>query len=408
MPPAANAHALRRSAALLLLPETAAVHLLTEAVLRAAIRPLRSAALPEAGGDDGVIEFEAQPSSGESVLAPIPGLMPKPPAPPPARATPRLFAWLVLFAVLGVAGWESARALMPVTPTPADWQAAAALVRAGFAPGDLVVFAPDWADPVGRAQLGDLMPLAMVGRPDARRYSRIWEISLRGAHAPDVQALPVELSQPVGGLLVARYPQRPVTVTYDLVEKLLEARVTQAPPGAATPATPPAGETAELPCLWSGPVPSSAPPHGPAGAFSCPRGRVERRTLEIDYRPRYGIEFTPEPGQRTVAAWDHIPDAAWQGARLWLWLGLHDYHARKTATGAAEVTVDLDHGALRVPLRVEVAQGLVATELPLTGAGAGPGGEHSVRIEVSAPSRTHFVGVIGELRRGEPGAEPRP
>ena len=38
----------------------------------------------------------------------------------------------------------------------ADWAAAAAAVRAGFRPGDLIVAAPAWADPILRAELGDL------------------------------------------------------------------------------------------------------------------------------------------------------------------------------------------------------------------------------------------------------------
>lgn len=420
VPPAANL-LLRRTVLLPILPETAAVHLLTETVLRLARRPLRAAAekekedepaptpdgdgVPPGGGDEdgGVVEFEAQPSSGESGFLPLeplrrggpPGGPPRPPGPPPDTGSlRRLVALIALVAVLAVAAWETIEAVRPVTPVPADWEAAAAMVRAGFAPGDLIVFAPSWADPVGRAQLGDLMPPAMVGRPDGRRYRRIWEISMRGAHAEDVAGLVADVTQPLGSLHVARYPQKPLAVRFDLVDRLLDARVTQAPASAAGGPQDAAAEG--LPCLWAGPLPSPFPPRGPAGAFACAAGRVERRTLEIDYRPRYGVLVTPDPGQRTVLTWEHIPDAAWRDARLWLWLGLHDYHARKTATGAAEVTVDIDHGALRVPLRIDATQGFVATQIPLTG--GAPAG-HTLRIEVTAPSRTHYVGIVGELRQ---------
>ena len=54
----------------------------------------------------------------------------------------------------------------------------------GYRPGDLIVFAPDWIDPVGRLHLGDLIPIDMAARMDAARYGRIWELSIRGARSP--------------------------------------------------------------------------------------------------------------------------------------------------------------------------------------------------------------------------------
>ena len=102
-------------------------------------------------------------------------------------------------------------------------------------------------------------------------------------------------------------------------------------------------------------------------------------------------------GQRTILEYS-IPDADWQGGRLSLWLGLHDYHARKTAVGPAQVVVDLDQGARRVPLTVEVAQGFGLHELALPTGPVRP--VHVLRIELSAASaQNHFVGLHGELRR---------
>jgi hypothetical protein len=56
---------------------------------------------------------------------------------------------------------------------------------AGHQPGNLIVFAPRWNDPVGRLHLGDLIPVEMAGRLDGERYGRIWELDIRSARAPD-------------------------------------------------------------------------------------------------------------------------------------------------------------------------------------------------------------------------------
>src|SRR5206468_7625901 len=62
-------------------------------------------------------------------------------------------------------------------PTEGDWAAAALAVRQGFRPGDLIVAAPLWADPILRVHLGDLIPPAVAARMDDARYPRVWEIS---------------------------------------------------------------------------------------------------------------------------------------------------------------------------------------------------------------------------------------
>ena len=73
--------------------------------------------------------------------------------------------------------------------TDADWQAAAAEVRAGFTAGDVITFAPAWVDQIGRAYLGDLVTVEMAGRSDDDRYARIWERQL--SRACDQKALSI-------------------------------------------------------------------------------------------------------------------------------------------------------------------------------------------------------------------------
>jgi hypothetical protein len=121
--------------------------------------------------------------------------------------------------------WEmcATRRAANAVPDDAAWDRASAIVRAGFRAGDLIVFAPDWVDPVGRLHLGDLMTVDMAARMDADRYGRIWEVSIRGAEFADTLSLdPVEVAE-VGGVTVRRFERTPVTVVSDLREQLATA-----------------------------------------------------------------------------------------------------------------------------------------------------------------------------------------
>jgi hypothetical protein len=152
----------------------------------------------------------------------------------------------VLLAVIAI--WEAIAAQRAGAGVPGDeaWARAAAIVRAGFrrgapgTPGDLIVFAPDWIDPVGRLHLGDLISIDDAARMDAARYGRIWELSIRGARARDTAGLaPVE-TRDEGGVVVRRFERAPAEVLADLREQLPAARVEGAP------ARPPSLELAEV------------------------------------------------------------------------------------------------------------------------------------------------------------------
>ncbi len=78
---------------------------------------------------------------------------------------------IVVVASLAVVETTVALVAPSLAPTDADWDAAAAAVRAGFRPGDLIVAAPAWADPILRVHLGDLDP-ARGGGPNRRRLLR--------------------------------------------------------------------------------------------------------------------------------------------------------------------------------------------------------------------------------------------
>jgi hypothetical protein len=67
-----------------------------------------------------------------------------------------------------------------------DWTAARDVVKAELHADDLVVFAPFWADPLGRRSFADLATLKREGRSDVRRFARAFEVSIRGAHDPEL------------------------------------------------------------------------------------------------------------------------------------------------------------------------------------------------------------------------------
>ena len=142
-------------------------------------------------------------------------------APRPVAAVPAIL--LVLVAV-----WEIAATRCDAHAVPDDdaWKDAASVVRAGYQPGDLIVFAPEWADPIGRLHLGDLIPIDLAARMDAARFGRIWELSIRGAHHADVAGLDPAFSETRGGVHIARYERAPAVVVSDVREKLSGVQAT--------------------------------------------------------------------------------------------------------------------------------------------------------------------------------------
>jgi len=274
------------------------------------------------------------------------------PAASPSRA--RLLAG-VLPAVLlaAVAVWEVIATVRAGHDVPGDdaWDRAAAAVRADHRSGDLIVFAPDWVDPVGRLHLGDLIPVDMAGRMDADRYGRIWELSIRGARARDTAGLEPVWSQRFGGVTVRRFERTPVEVITDLV--------------------------ATLPAVTKG-------------------ARVELE--EVDFAPRRCVAVSPGPGRTAELRWP----TAELGGQLVGYVGLADVFTRRenlfparlevAVAGGAATTVEVgaDEGWKRfavatTPGRAEVT--IRATDLTPTSWKPPPG------------TRQHIICFAAEARR---------
>jgi hypothetical protein len=135
-------------------------------------------------------------------------------------------ALLSALALLALSLWEIARLVSAHAgaPTDEEWRQAAASVQGSFQRGDLIVFAPRWVDPVGRLHLGHLMTVDDAARMDGVRYPRVWEVSIRGAHAPEVAGERAKLELRHGPVLVRLFERSAPAVTWDLREraKLLE------------------------------------------------------------------------------------------------------------------------------------------------------------------------------------------
>ncbi len=286
-----------------------------------------------------------------------------------------------------VAVWESVASLRPPRITDSEVRALAAVVREQHQAGELIAVAPAWLSPLIQRELGDLMPVEQLARPDGKRFARISEVSLPPFHSVDVTGLTSLDERWFGPLRLKRYQQTPVTVSFDFTEHFLDATVSQL--ALSSP-------TGERPCLWTGSLPGTTPHSAAIGGFGCGATRVERRTMEVDYQPRRGIVTEIDSGQNTLLRFS-VPEVAWQGSALHLWLGLHDYHQRKQAQGPVAVVVDFDDGQVRLPLMVQVGQGFVHHQLELP---KGSGEVHHVRFELSAANAPHhFLALHGELRR---------
>lgn len=241
---------------------------------------------------------------------------------PAARASVsspvRLRPWIDLvpaLALIAIAAWETCATVRAGDDVPGDaaWARAAAIVRAEHAPGDLIVFAPRWVDPVGRLHLGDLIPVADAARMDAARYATIWELSIRGERAPETARLTATSSREVDGITVRKLTQTPAVVVTDFAAALASAQVE--------------GERAG----------------GPAVVLA-----------EVGFEPHRCVQVTPRPGKTVRIAFPAVE----LGTHLVGRIGLADVFTRRDVRDPGELAVEID-GAVVGRLRFGVDDGWV-------------------------------------------------
>ncbi len=246
-----------------------------------------------------------------------------------------------------VACWEVCATPRDASAVPGDraWEKAAEVVRAGYRPGDLIVFAPDWIDPVGRLHLGDLIPIDMAARMDAARYGRIWELSIRDAQSPDTRGLTPLATAEVDGITVRHFERTPVTVVADVRDALATAKV-----------------------------------QGPA--------RPTLELTEVGFAPHRCIQIVPPPHAPVRITFPQLP----LGSELVGYVGLADVFTRRSPRGPGTLAVEIG-GKVVAEVTPGVDDGWVRFAVPTT---PGPA---DVTFIASAEDPNRLICFAAEARR---------
>ncbi|MBX3271431.1 MAG: hypothetical protein KF729_14285 [Sandaracinaceae bacterium] len=215
--------------------------------------------------------------------------------------------------------------------TDADWARASARVRTAWEPGDLIVPAPEWSDPLVRRELGDLLSLSDAGRSDVSRYRRLWTMSIRGHRPREAPDGPPEHVEVVGPITILRWALHPERVRYDFLEHVESAEVAL-------------GDRA---CRWD----RGRPRGGGLGAGPIEAGErhlcdprrpwlwVGTTVMEdLELRPRHCIWQHAAAPEAVSATFRDVP----LGDRLVLAAGLYYEHERTLERGPVEVGVFLE------------------------------------------------------------------
>jgi hypothetical protein len=297
------------------------------------------------------------------------------PLPPTPAAPAASRVGLVVAAAIGVlAIVETTVALVAPwrAPKDADWEAAAREIRAAFAPGDLIVAAPAWADPIMRLHLGDLVPLPVAARFDDARFGRVWEIGQRGAHAPEAARGSVALEKRFGALTLRRIDRQPAVIVFDLLDHWTEGHVSRRQVGRP-----------DVDCPFAG------------DRFQCPNvsfNFVRLQTVEVDTTIHRALLAQPVGNATVVIDYPAVP----LGRELVVATGLHDVWQRKAGHGAVDMRV-LVGGTPQAAIEATNETGWQLTHID-TSASAGKVVDLRFEITSAEPYQRHFV-LAAEARR---------
>lgn len=245
-------------------------------------------------------------------------------SPAPTWASSRWLAFLGLALAELVALWVRVGSV----PSDAALANAAALVRNEWRPSDAVVIAPDWADPLLRQQLGDLMGVKVAAREDLAPFDRLWVLSLRGRRAPEAPPREPDFRRAIANVVVERYDLAPSPVLSDLVDALPNAAVEFLQEGVPVPCRyMPRASGIQRGGLGFGPA-------VPRARFVCGAGSgstwVGTTVIEdLSLAPRRCVLTQPRPNEPVRIRYQNVP----LGRELVLYAGLY-YEDERNETGA--------------------------------------------------------------------------
>jgi hypothetical protein len=218
-------------------------------------------------------------------------------------------------------------------PRAAEWQALRAEIVSLKGPSDLVVVAPEWADPLARQAFGDaLMPIADLARPDVSGYARAVEVDALGASAPELDGWRVASERTVGRFKIrTRENPKPAKILYSFLE---QARPPQLEVG---------GDGEGEACVFNQHAQSSA--GGLHGHLAFPReryvcGGAEEHFVGVTilddqaYRPRRCLWAEPRPGEGLRLSFKGVP----MGARIFGYAGLSYFLFRDGKHGPTTIS----------------------------------------------------------------------
>ena len=233
-------------------------------------------------------------------------------------------------------------------PSDDAWDRAEEIVRAGHQRGDLIVFAPEWVDPVGRMHLGDLIPVEMAARMDAAKYGRIWEVSIRDEHAPEVAGLKPAKSATVAGVTVSLYTREPAVVVSDLKSAMATMKVEGG-------------------------------------------GRPQLELAEVGFAPHECLQMVPAPNHPVRITFPQLQ----LGSKLVVGAGLADVFTRRDIRAPASVSVEIQGGqsgtVSSMIIGVDDGWGMMSIVTPT--------GPHDVTFIVSANTPQRLVCFMAEARQ---------
>jgi hypothetical protein len=224
-------------------------------------------------------------------------------------------------------------------PSDDDYRDAAAFVRSQIAPRDLIVSAPGYIDPIVRLHLGDLMPLAMVGRSDDAAYERVWVLSIDGAIPADVKGKP-SFNRSFGRVRVLRYALGKSRVLYDFVQHWSDAEASLTRGGQRRSCRRRSGGVARGGGLGRGVLTPIA------DRFDCdpadPQLFIGPVVMEdLDNIPRYCVWQHPQGDEPISLRFHDVP----LGSELVFYGGIYYEHERMRQGGPVEVTISIDGNA---------------------------------------------------------------
>lgn len=204
-------------------------------------------------------------------------------------------------------------------PRVEEWRELSEPVRRLKRPSDLLVVAPEWAEPIARHAFGDsAFPIEQIARADASSFSRALEVSALGARAEETRAWRV-VSEEKRGRFTLRTLENPAPVKpkYRFIEQVSPAAL------AVSIVT----DEREMPCPFSDRAPVTAGGlHGhvtfPRERFRCPGGESSFVGVTViddqKYLPRRCIWAHPPTRGALRLRFSSVP----LGSKIRGWAGL--------------------------------------------------------------------------------------